>query len=365
MLTGRVVYLYAFDVANEIRTGEIRVVLSEKPFPFEIRVGQTVPKDVPLYKPLTIALRPEETTTNVGRVTVKPFVKVFDVGVLSISFEVAFRVEQLRELIPYHELRIRDAPLHDEATRLCAQVIDNLRPFLVKPNENRSPAEAYTVFCLESVDGPSSAWADQHRQEIAALLSEDSGPGRLAPEQVAETLRHRLSYFETDLVIPDWDAAVVVDREGYFDDVLYVIELANVQLEEFKLLDDRLDAQFQQAYDDLERYYGRPRLFGSPQRILQRLRSIRMDIAKMSEEVTNITKFVGDWYLARVYLALKDRFHLDQWEASVDAKLKQLDDAYSLVQADLTNRRMIVLETMIVALFVIDLVAIFFLKPGA
>lgn len=365
MPAGRVVYLYAFDVANEIRTSEIRLVLSEKPFPFEIRVGQTVPKDVPLYKPLTIALRPEETATSVGRVTVKPFVKLFDVGVLSISFEVAFRVERIADLVAYHELKVRDLPLHEEATRLCAQVTDNLRAFLVKPNVDRGPAEAYTVFCVEGVEGPAGAWAEEHRHEIAALLSEDSGPGKLSTEQVAETLRHRLSYFEGDLVIPDWDAAVVVDREGYFDDVLYVIELANVQLEEFKLLDDRLDVQFQQAVDRIERYYARPRLFGSPQGILRRLRSIRMDIAKMSEEVTNITKFVGDWYLARVYLALKDRFHLGQWEASVDAKLKQLDDAYSLVQAEMNNRRMIVLEAMIVALFVIDIAALFFFTKPA
>ena len=53
-MKGEVVYLYAFDVANEIITPRVREILSEKPFPFEIRMDRTLPKDMPLYKPLAI-----------------------------------------------------------------------------------------------------------------------------------------------------------------------------------------------------------------------------------------------------------------------------------------------------------------------
>ena len=87
-----------------------------------------------------------------------------------------------------------------------------------------------------------------------------------------------------------------------------------------------------------------------------------MDVTKLSEELTNITKFVGDWYLARVYLACQERFHLDTWEASVDQKLQELDRIYSLVMSDIGERRMLILEIMIVALFVVDLLAIFVFK---
>ena len=47
-MKGEVVYLYAFDVANEIITPRVQEILSEKPFPFEIRMDRTLPKDVPL-----------------------------------------------------------------------------------------------------------------------------------------------------------------------------------------------------------------------------------------------------------------------------------------------------------------------------
>lgn len=53
-MKGEVVYLYAFDVANEIVTSRIQEILASKPVPFEIRTDHTFPKDVPIYKPLAI-----------------------------------------------------------------------------------------------------------------------------------------------------------------------------------------------------------------------------------------------------------------------------------------------------------------------
>jgi len=339
-MKGTVVYLYAFDVANEIRTSQVREVLSHKPFPFQIRVGSTAPRDVPIYRPLTIGLQPLAGESNVGPVTLKPFVKVFDVGVISISYEVAFDVPRLSELVPYHQLRVKEGSLTELAERLSAQVAESLKPYMVKPTAEHPPAEAYTVFCFERVEGAAAEWLSGHRAQIAALLNEESDPARLAPGQIDETMRLTLAYTCEDVAVIDWDAAMVVDPDGYFDDVLYMIELANLQLEEYRLLDDRLDRLFLTADEDLDRYYrSRIRLW-TPEKRLLALRAYRMDITKMSEELSNITKFVGDWYLARVYLACKDRFHLAHWEASVDQKLLELDRVYTIVRQETTERRM-------------------------
>ena len=55
---------------------------------------------------------------------------------------------------------------------------------------------------------------------------------------------------------------------------------------------------------------------------------------ELADGVTNVTKFVGDWYLARVYLAARERFHLDDWRASVDQRVAQL----VLLVAELDDR---------------------------
>ncbi len=359
-MKGAVHYLFAFDVANEIKTAAIRDVAGRKPEPFDIRIGATAPRDLKLYRPLSVTLDAEELSTNAGLLRLTPVVRVFDVGVVSVTYVVPVETGRLGDLVPFHQLAAGNERLDQRAEALCRKVTENLSPFLVKPNPQRRPAEAYTVFSLERIDGVEAGgvpeWANTNRAEIAALLCEEALPERLAEDQVKEAMRHAFSYTTGDMTIVDWDAALVVDQSGYIGDVLYVLELANLQLEEFQVLDDRLDEFFGRAYDDLERYYAVKRLLPTPERILRSLRSIRMDITKMSEEVTNITKFIGDWYLARVYLACKDRFHLGQWEASVDQKLRQLDSLYSLVRHEINERRMLVMEAIIVALFIFDVV---------
>lgn len=347
-MKGKVVYVFAFDLAQEIRTSEVRELFSQTPFPFQIRLGVAAPRDVRIYEPLTIALKSDAGT--------KTYVKIFDIGAISISYEVDVDVPDLASLLPYHK-----TDLAAKAERLADQVGAALRPHMVKPAPRVPQTEAYTIFCLQDVPADADAWCKERRAAVAALLNEEP-EGRLSDEQVEETWDHSLSYTRDDVTVIDWDAALVVDKTGYFDDVLYVVELANLQLEEYRLLDDRLDKDFSRAYDDLERYSGAWRVLFTPARRLHALRELRMDVTQLSEELGNITKFVGDWYLARIYLACQERFHLDVWERAVDQKLQELDRLYTFVMSEIGERRMLILEAMIVVLFIIDLLAIFVFK---
>ena len=363
-MKGQAVYLYAFDVANEIATERIREILCAKPFPFEIRMGKTIPKDVPLYRPLTIALPPREADSNVGRVTLKPFVKIFDLGVVSVSIEIPFD-RPATDLVPFHHVTLSDGRTLDKlAGEIRAQVVQSIRPALLRPTEPGAAPEAYTVFCVADPDGAPDVpqWVRARRRDIAALLMEETDAALLSDAQVDEVMDHTLSYTVHDSVVIDWDAALVLDRDAYYDDVLYVLELANLQLEEFQYIDGTLDALLNRAYDDLDRYFGRTNVFGIPEKTLSSLRRMQMDLTKMSDEATNIAKFSGDWYLARVYLACHERFHIDGWRAGVRDKLASLDHLYTLAQTDINNRRMVLMEGLIIVLFIIDLLALVLAK---
>ena len=90
--------------------------------------------------------------------------------------------------------------------------------------------------------------------------------------------------------------------------------------------------------------------------MLDSLREIRVDLARLSDEISNATKFFGDWHLARVYQYLSARFHLADWHREIVEKLKTLDSLYSILKQDQTNKWMMILEATIVLLFVIDLI---------
>ncbi len=96
---------------------------------------------------------------------------------------------------------------------------------------------------------------------------------------------------------------------------------------------------------------------------MRELREIRIDLARFSDELSNISKFFGDWHLARIYENTAARFHLADWHRTIENKLKTLDNLYQLLNHDQTNRWMLVLEMTIVLLFIIDLVMLFFGMP--
>src|SRR5436190_20720735 len=117
-MRGEVVYLYAFDVANEIVTRNVRELLSQPTTPLEIRTDSTYPKDVPLYKPLAVVLpdMPSGMSGSPARVAVH----VFDVGVVNITMRVEFDVPTLADLLPYHNpLLAGGEPFDDAARRIC------------------------------------------------------------------------------------------------------------------------------------------------------------------------------------------------------------------------------------------------------
>lgn len=352
-----VVYLFAFDVASEIATENIQSILSEKPLPFAIRTDRTYPRDVPLYRPL--AVHPALQITVHGY-PVQALVRVYEVGAITVMLRVTVTVENLDQLHVFHDPRTSDgSSLADIARKICADVREGLSNLLVSPTSTSEP-EAYTVFCLTELDGETNAnsWFQQHRREVAGLLTE-TPPDRLSDSQIAEVCRLHRSFEISDLVVVDWDAALVVDLDGYVEDVLYVLELANLQLEEFRVMDRALDDYLNRAYDLERRKFPS---WGVTSPVLRALRQYRVDLTKLADQVTHITKFVGDWHLARVYLAARERFHIDQWRSSVESRLAQLDQLYGVVQSEVYEQRMLWLEAIIVVLFMIDLLAIFFWK---
>src|SRR2546423_7429276 len=132
------------------------------------------------------------------------------------------------------------------------------------------------------------------------------------------------------------------------------MELANLQLAELGAIARLLEHAGERSYRDLsvQRIAG----WAKTSRVQRELREIRIDLARLSDELSNITKFFGDWHLARIYQALASRFHLADWHKTTDEKLKTLDNLYQLLQADRNNRYMLILEITIVLLFLVDVI---------
>ncbi len=358
---GEVVYIYAFDVAYEMTRQPVRELLGQPVAQFVVDASKRSPRHLFFYRPQMVRLPPLERIGPGGPLRVERVVKLLPVGAISITIRVAFEVPRIEDLVGYHDLQFSNGSLHDEVRRLAEDVRRELAPHYIRPVPQLAEEEAYTVFCIESPmaaeDGTiinAESWWRANRRAVASLLTQEPDIDHLSKQEADESTGRYLSYYEHDLVVVDWDAALIADERQNFDETLYVMELANLQLAELEAYDRILDDALERSYRDLTSRATRGRA-----NMLRELRELRIDLARFSDELSNITKFFGDWHLARIYENLSARFHLGDWHKTIDGKLKTLADLYQLLNHDQTNRWMLILEVTIVLLFVIDLVILF------
>jgi hypothetical protein len=355
---GEIVYIYAFDVAYDMKREGVGQLMGQPVQQVAIDASKRTPRQHLFYRPQMVHLPAIERTAPMGKVQVQRNIKLLPVGAISITVRVPFEGLRLSDLVAFHDLTFAEGSLHDEVRALAEQVTQELKAYYIKPNERLADEEAYTVFCihapLEKGDGKHISceqWLDEHRREVAALLTQEPDIDHLSEQEAAESTGRYLSYYDHDLVVVDWDAALILDQPRNIDETLYVMELGNLQLAELEAYDRILDEAVERSYRDLT-----PRPLWKRSSILSQLGEIRIDLARLSDELSNITKFFGDWHLARVYQALSTRFHLADWHKSIDEKLKTLDDLYQVLKQNQNNRWMLMLELTIVFLFVIDVI---------
>ena len=358
---GEVVFMYAFDVAYEMKREPVEYVLGQKAEPYTLGASKRSPRHVFFYKPQMVKLPDVERVGPYGPIKLERVVKLLPVGAISVTVSVPFAVDRLEDLVVFHDLQLDTGALADEVRQLAEDVRRELEPYYIRPVPKLMEEEAYTVFCMEaplttSEGLPMTAenWLHAHRRQVAALLTQESDVRHLSRQEAEENTVKYLSYYQNDMIVIDWDAALLVDEEPDFDETLYIMELANLQLAELEAYDRILDEALDRAYRDLSRHPLRSR-----KRMMRDLKEIRIDLARFSDELSNITKFFGDWHLARIYKSIAERFHLGEWHRTIDDKLKTLDGLYEIIKHDHTTRLMLILEATIVLLFIIDLFVLF------
>jgi hypothetical protein len=362
-MRGQVIYLYAYDVAYEINLQNVRNLLKEPSDFLQTRSDKTVPRDFPFYKPLSFEKPPIVFQFQGRTIKLYPEVKLFSFGAVSISYWFEFEVSNLSQLLEYHSLAFEDGKTMDEiANDLCEQVRSTIKPHLVKATSKIGNPEAYPIFWIKDDEQGTTSiqeWLKIHQKEIAGLLTEETNFEKLSDSEIHETTRFCYSYTTQDAFVVDWNSALIIDPEEP-KELLYIVEVANLQLTELRHYDQFLEAFLDRAYDDIEVYSKNPPFLRGPGRMLRKLKEMRIDLTKISGELSNITKFFGDWHLARIYMACNERFHLKEWEESVEGMLKTLDSLYNLVLTDINNRRLVLMEGAIVFLFVVDILFLLF-----
>ena len=297
--------------------------------------------------------RPPLTVTLpvVGSSRFEAEMMLFDFGTVSLSAQLPFDLsaEDLTRLAG--ELAEPEF-LIQAARENLRPVYEALLPAITNP-EWADLSEEYFVFQLVPGDpiplpqellARSPAW-------LAGLVRLEAGP--LSDTEIADALRLRLSYRPDDLIVTDWTAAVVVDRECA--EVLETMAFANLQLLEFRHIEQRLDSRLRVAYG-LIAQLARSRwpIWRMYSRHLRDLGELKAEVHQMFGRASDALTLVGDPYVARLYQQLSVRFHLDQWSQNIRRSIDVLESIYQSVSDQAATYRTEALEIVVVVLILTE-----------
>jgi hypothetical protein len=343
---------FAFDIGYEIDLEQGRGILSGESGPLARR--RRTPESI-RYRPAPVrvaldasglALPGDVPTLGPPRAELS----LFDFGAISLSVQHRVRGTP-EELLRLAGALADPAPLTAVARLVVAPWIERIRP-VVSGFELSDLSEEYVVFQLGEV---APGWLEAHADWVAGLVRLEPGP--LSRDEVCEATRLNLAYAPNDVVVLDWAAGVVADREAA--DTLQVIEFANVQLLEYRHIDDRLDDRLEAAYRVI-RPAGRGRwpsgLFRTHAEAMRNIRELEIEATSLFERADNALKLIGDQYLSRIYGLASARFHLGEWQQSIRRKLETVGDVYDLLVQQASGSRLEFLEVVVVVLIALEIV---------
>jgi len=354
-VTGEIIHYRQFDVGYEILLDKaFDYLLSSAPERRKPIRGEASAIQIPNL-PVTVHLGAESLSMAGRAHEAEISARLFDFGVISLRAKLTVPrmswedVCSLGAAVGQEEVTFFDACLDRLLTRIEPAVV----------RLGRAPVtEEYTVFRVHQLQEPNGApypIGALSDEEIARLLLSESKP--LSAGARADLLSPRFSYYEDDLAVLTWSAALVVEPVVADTDVQYVLEFANAQLLELRFHDAVLDAELPRTYHEIATARRRFHLLGRRfSRLLAVLQTRVADATEAVERVDNSLKVTDDVYLARIYAAALDIFRGPTWRRGIDRKVAIIRDAYTMLNAESQARRTEVLELIIIVLIAVEIV---------
>ncbi len=352
-ISGQALALFAFDIGFQVDLDAAQPIVREATRHRVVRARRPAPVWFD-YSPPPLRLVAEGDPVAVGPVKTDGPVEVliYDFGAALLTYRLPLP-DTLGELPELSAALYEHAELEADARQRIARVLEAIRPAVERP-KLADTLEDYAVFAITGWEGGTPGEiVDRHRAVIAQAIEAERVA--LSPAQVERSTEPAMAYSENDLAIVDWNAAVLFDAEP--DDVVSVLQHANIELLELRVLDQELDAILDHA-DETLAALTKARLWPAfaSGRMLQRFASVQTDAAVMFEGVNNAIKLLGNQYLARLYRESADRLDLPSWQASVQRKLDVTDSLYGKMSDSTAIKRLEVLEWVIIILIAISIV---------
>ena len=357
-VSGSFLVLIQYDVAERISLEVLRLRLGAKQPGREPRFTHPAPGYVRFENfPVVEEIEPIAISTGEH---FKCRLKYFDYGVISAELELPFSAE-FTEIVTQSSRWTSATEIETCTADLVRARVDRFKGVFNQPYDAFLSEDYYVVRIDEALDEDGTARSAASLSQLcgdglARIVRGESQP--LAPSETHDALQSSMSYYPNDLLIVGWVAALVYDAYDGAASTIQLLEYANTQLLEFRHYDEVLSRVLDNAYQLLEHRGGILR-YWKMARQADRLNTIRLDITELTERTDNSIKFLSDMFYARAYKMAAKRVGVTDYRNLVEEKLRTAGELYQFMVNEFHQARAFILEVMVVAILVIELIHLF------
>lgn len=193
--------------------------------------------------------------------------------------------------------------------------------------------EEFTVLLIRQIERSPEELLARCGTALARMLRSLEAP--LSDDDVEEILQSRGRYSQADLVIVDWEGAVIIDAAQDFEGDIELLKIGNYQLLRYRLLDGAIEQSLRQLRQNVGRRFSSLWPLSPRKRTLQGIVERRLDLLLDFEKIDQSLLLIGDWYSAEIYRLIVDELYLDEWKAAVSNKLDHLAAIDEVIRQEL------------------------------
>ncbi len=355
---GRILVYRVYDIGAEIDLDVVEALFQDKKLKERFKLERKNKSLIISRTPVSIQLGEVELNINGRKVQAELVAKVWHFGTLSLSFQIPIDSGtswlQLVETAAWME---KDDEIDRLAHQKALEFQGDIGTAITSPS-TWTMNEDYVIYFIQEFDGLDCPTAQLlEKVDVPALILAETKE-QLSDSMKKSILDNRFQYSRDDLVVVDWNSALVIEPGGSMD-VPLIIEFALNQLLEMRFYDDLLDQRLNDLYNEV---VGKKRgLFSNKySRIAEEAGQIYLEISEIVENVENSFKTVGDFYLATIFRASSQRFRFDDWQRSIDDKLGNLAEVSKLLHSEVNESRNQMMEIIIIVLIAVEVIPLIF-----
>jgi hypothetical protein len=279
-------------------------------------------------------------------------IKVWDYGVISLCYRINLKESLLwKDLVVLGSILDSDSIIDNLSNVRKEEIISEIGISFKQPYTH-SLFEDYTTYLIEEVEEHVTKKNKEgdleqvieikkikdpleviKKASVAELLLAESDRS-LSDGTKKSVLSNLNQYTKKDLIVMDWNSAVVFDftKEKEYQDYVDIIEFSLAQLLELRIYDQLLDEKLEQLYDSMEDKKNSQIITDFYSLMSEEASRLYMEFSDVFEKLDNSIKTVGDFYLAKILKSADKKFGFEELKKSMSRKIETLANISKIYQ---------------------------------